>query len=177
MGFIGGGTRREWWFATDRLTVIEQSTGSGKDEKAAHTAEETYLGPEGLRGKATREGALEWQLDTDSSIIILDCQSEIFSNVWSWEWIIYSAIAGFLFKCGIWCCRGWEEAGLGAIWSKNMQEREWMKWLKMRREGRLDKTCRKWSEVQVEGRSTACQAPLTYSRWLGLFNFLLLTYF
>lgn len=59
MGFTGGGTRCEWWFATERLTVIEQSTASEKDEKAAHTAEESFLSPEGLHGKTTRDGALE----------------------------------------------------------------------------------------------------------------------
>lgn len=40
MRFIGGGTRCEWWFASQRLTVIEQSTAS---ETAAHTAKETVF--------------------------------------------------------------------------------------------------------------------------------------
>lgn len=94
------------------------------------------LRPGGLRGETTRKGALEWQLDTESTIIIHDCQTEIFSDVWSWGWIIYSVPSGLLFQSGIWCCKGSGWVRSGVKWVKK-QKKEWMEWLKTSAEGRL----------------------------------------
>lgn len=44
MRFIGGGTRCEWWFASQRLTVIEQSTASEWRKGSPHCEGNSFEG-------------------------------------------------------------------------------------------------------------------------------------
>lgn len=162
MCFIGGRTRYEWWFVSLRLTVIEQSTSSQRREGSPHGQGNSFLG---FFFEAWRAVWRNYQRGGSRVtawhrvIIIHDCQSEIFSSVWSWGWIIYSLLWGLVFQSGIWCCRCWEGTASGVKWRGKTQKRsERAVWLKDMKGGHIR------SDVEEVKFYSTARRSLQYSR-------------
>lgn len=126
------------WSIWGRTIWVRQSTVDSN--WAIHRLRERRMGspprprkplfePRGARQSLQEKGPADRRPDTESTIIIHDCQSEIFSNVWSQGWIINCRL-DFCFRLGF------EVVRWSAIWRKMESANTRGKGgLKMKREG------------------------------------------